>query len=159
MEIGIETLHALVLLIAANATPVAVAKFVDERWSAPLDLGFVLADGERLFGSHKTWRGLIVGVLAAAVAAALMRLPLWIGVALAVVSLVADALSSAVKRRMKLQPGTECPGLDQLGEALLPLMLFAQPLSLDARRIALVTIAFCILDMAATRWRHRRGTT
>lgn len=156
MEIGIEALHALVLLIAANATPVIVAKLANDRWSAPLDFGCVLADGERLFGSHKTWRGLVSGVLAASFAAALMRLPLWVGAAFAAVSLVADALSSSVKRRMKVQPGTECPGVDQLGEALLPLVLFAQPLSLDARRVALITIVFCTLDMAATRWRHRR---
>lgn len=43
---------------------------------------------------------------------------------------MADALSSAAKRRMHLEPGTEHVGLDQIGEALLPLALFARPLSL-----------------------------
>jgi hypothetical protein len=156
MAIGTETLRALVLLIAANATPVIVAKLADDRWSAPIDFGCVLADGERLFGSHKTWRGLGSGVLVATPAAAFMGLPPWVGAAFAATSLVADAITSAVKRRMKIQPGTECRGVDQIGESLLPLALFAQPLSLDARRIAVITMAFCLLDIAVTGCRHRR---
>jgi CDP-diglyceride synthetase len=151
----IASIHALALLIAANATPVIVAKLANDRWSAPLDFGHVLRDGQRLFGAHKTWRGLVSGVLAGTIAAALTHLPLWVGAGFAMASLLGDALSSAVKRRMKLQPGREIPGLDQLGEALLPLVLFAGPLSLDGQQIALVTIVFCVLDLASARLRHR----
>lgn len=155
MEIGIEALHALLLLVAANATPVVVAKLAKGRGGAPLDFGYVLPDGERLFGSHKTWRGLTVGVLAAILAAAALELPLWVGAAFAAVSLAADALSSAAKRRMKLRPGTECLGLDQLGEALLPLILFSRRLSLDVTEIVVVTVAFVVLDAASARLRQR----
>ena len=156
MELEIEILHALALLIAANATPVIVAKLARDRWAAPLDFGHVLRDGERLFGSHKTWRGLISGVAAASIAAAFMGLPPWIGAGFGATSLIADALSSSVKRRMRIEPGREYPGLDQLGEALLPLLLFARPLSLDVRQLVLATLLFCILDLATARLRHRR---
>lgn len=88
--------------------------------------------------------------------AALMRLPIWLGAGFAMTSLAADALSSAVKRRMKVKPGTEFVGLDQLGEALVPLVLFAQPLSLDAGQIIIVTAVFALLDIASARLRHRR---
>lgn len=155
MEIEIGALHALALLIAANATPVVVAKIARGRAGAPLDFGYVLADGERLFGSHKTWRGLASAIVAATIAATLMRLPSWVGAAFAVTSLIADALSSAVKRRMKLRPGTECLGLDQLGEAVLPLLLFSRPLSLNAAEILLVTVAFVVLDVAVAGLRQR----
>lgn len=162
MKLGIEIANALALLAAANATPVIVAKLANERWAWPLDFGCVLPDGARLFGDHKTWRGLVSGMLASAIAAGLMGLPLWVGAGFALASLIADALSSAVKRRMKMRPGTECLGLDQLGEALLPLMLFAGPLALDAAEVALATIAFAVLDVAVTRLRQRpwlrRGT-
>lgn len=156
MQIGMEAIHALALLIATNATPVIVAKLTQERWAAPLDFGWSLPDGERLFGSHKTWRGLVSGILAAVVAAALMQLPLWIGAGFALSSLVGDALSSAAKRRMKVRTGTECVGLDQLGEALLPLALFGRLLSLNAEEVVVVTVVFTVLDIAVTRLRHRR---
>lgn len=156
MHIGIEVLHGFTLLVAANATPVIVAKLSSEKWAWPLDFGHVLADGERLFGSHKTWRGLASGMVAGALAAELIRLPMWIGAGFAMTSLAGDALSSAVKRRMKVEPGTELLGLDQLGEALLPLVVFARPLSLDAAQIALATVVFAVLDIASSRLRHRR---
>jgi hypothetical protein len=54
----LDEVRALALLIATNAVPVVVAKLARDRLAAPLDFGWVLADGERLFGSHKTWRGL-----------------------------------------------------------------------------------------------------
>ena len=156
MEIGIEVVHALALLAAANAIPVIIGKLSNDRWALPLDFGYVLPDGERLFGSHKTWRGLVSGIVAGTVVAELMRIPLWVGAGFAMASLAADALSSAVKRRMKIEPGTESMGLDQLGEALLPLVLFANVISLDGAEIVVVTVAFCVLDIAFTRLRHRR---
>lgn len=152
---GIEIATSLALLTAANATPVVVAKLVGERWAWPLDFGCVLSDGARLLGDHKTWRGLVAGVLASTAAAALMQLPLWLGAAFAIASLIGDALSSALKRRMKMRPGTQCPWLDQLAEALLPLVLFAGPLSLDEGEIAVATVAFTMLDLAVARLRHR----
>lgn len=155
MNIEIEALQSLVLLIAANATPVVVAKLANDGGGAPLDFGCVLADGERLFGSHKTWRGLASGIVMATAAAAFMHLPPWVGAAFAGTSLVADALSSAVKRRLKLRPGTECLGLDQLGEAALPLVLFSRSLSLNAVEIVVATGAFVVLDVAAARLRQR----
>jgi CDP-diglyceride synthetase len=155
MSTGLEAARALVLLLAANATPLIVAKFARDRWTAPLDGGHVLSDGQRLFGSHKTWRGLISGILAGAFAAGLMNLPIWLGAAFAAVSLIADVLSSMAKRRMKLRPGADVLWLDQLGEALLPLALFSGALSLDLAHIILVTLLFLTISVAASRLRHR----
>lgn len=71
-----DAIRALALLSAANAVPVIVAQLVRERWSTPLDFGYVMPDGERLFGSHKTWRGLVSGILAGAAVGALFELSL-----------------------------------------------------------------------------------
>lgn len=136
--------------------PVIVSKLARERASLPLDFGWVMRDGERLFGSHKTWRGLVSGIVAGAAVAACFDLSVWLGAAFAAVSLLADACSSAVKRRMRLKPGSEVLGLDQLAEALVPLLVFCKPLGLQAGEIALVTAAFILLDAATAGLRHRR---
>lgn len=149
-----DAIRALALLGAANATPVIVAQVARDGWSTPLDFGYVMPDGERLFGSHKTWRGLMFGVLAVVAVGAMFELSLSSSVGFAVTSLAADAVSSAVKRRMHLKPGTESVGLDQIGEALLPLILFSTPLSLAPAEIVGVTAIFVLLDLATARLRH-----
>lgn len=156
MEALLDEIRALALLSAANAVPVVVAKLARERWAEPLDFGWVLPDGERLFGSHKTWRGLVSGVVACILVGLLFDLPLGISAGFACVSLLADAASSAAKRRLHLKPGTEFVGLDQIGEALLPLALFARPLSLGFGEVLVVAATFIVLDVATARLRHGR---
>jgi CDP-diglyceride synthetase len=151
----IDELHAFALLITANAAPVVVGKLARDRGAQPLDFGRVMPDGERLFGSHKTWRGLVSGIAACAVLAALLGLPAWLGAGFAAVSLLADACSSAAKRRMRVKPGSEVLWLDQLAEALLPLLVFAEPLGLQLGEIAAVTACFIIIDAATAGLRHR----
>jgi CDP-2,3-bis-(O-geranylgeranyl)-sn-glycerol synthase len=149
-------LEALTLLIAANATPVVVAKLARDRAPWPVDFGHVMPDGERLFGSHKTWRGVAAGVFACIVAALWFGLPPALGAGFAVCSLAADAFSSMAKRRMRIRPGTETLGIDQLGEAVLPLAIFARPLGLGVGELVLITIVFTVLDSATARLRHFR---
>jgi hypothetical protein len=152
----VDELQAFSLLIAANAVPVIVAKLAGERGTLPLDFGRVMPDGERLFGGHKTWRGLLSGITACALLALLFELPVWLGVGFAALSLAADACSSAAKRRMRLKPGSEVLGLDQLAEALVPLLVFSRPLGLQLSEIVGVTACFVVLDAATTGLRHRR---
>jgi hypothetical protein len=152
----IDDLHAFALLITANAVPVIVGKLAREHASLPLDFGCVMPDGERLFGSHKTWRGLVSGIVACAVLAAYLDLPVWLGAGFAALSLLADACSSAVKRRMRFKPGSEVLGLDQLAEALVPLLVFTEPLGLQEGEITLVTACFVVLSAATVGLRHRR---
>lgn len=156
MHVVLDEVRALAMLIAANAVPVIAAQLARDRWAVPLDFGWTLPDGERLFGSHKTWRGLVSGIAVCAGVGLLFDVGPVIGAGFACVSLMADAVSSAVKRRMHLKPGTEYPGLDQMGEALVPLALFANPLSLDWSGVMLVAAAFSVLDIATAKLRHRR---
>jgi CDP-2,3-bis-(O-geranylgeranyl)-sn-glycerol synthase len=156
MQVPLDEIRALTLLSAANAVPVVVAKLVGHRWATPLDFGWILPDGERLFGSHKTWRGLASGVVACTLIGLLFDLPPIVGAGFGCASLMADALSSAAKRRMHLEPGTEHVGLDQIGEALLPLVLFAPTLSLGLGEVIAVTATFIVLDIATAQLRHRR---
>ena len=145
----------LILLIAANATPWIVARALGDRWSAPLDFGVVLPDGERMFGSHKTWRGVIFGAVACALAAKAVGVEPMSGLSFGALSLLGDVCSSAFKRRAHWPPGREVPVVDQLPECLLPIALLAQPLDLSWEVGVLGTVLFVLFDMAATRFRHR----
>lgn len=147
--------RALLLVVAANAAPVVASKLARNGVAAPLDFGYVMPDGERLFGAHKTWRGLLVGTAACALVAGAMGLPAWIGVGFGAVSLLGDALSSALKRRLRFAPGREAIGLDQFGEAFLPLVTFARPLGLQLTDVFIVTAAFLVLDVLVTPLRQR----
>ncbi|HEY7377841.1 MAG TPA: CDP-archaeol synthase [Steroidobacteraceae bacterium] len=150
----VNTSRALFLMIVANVSPWAAGRALQRHWTAPLDGGVRLWDGERLFGGHKTWRGVLFGTLSCALAAVLTGPGFAVGAAFGALSLTGDALSSAFKRRLRLAPGTEIVGLDQVPEALLPSMLLARPLGLGAAEICAAVVAFVVLDLLATKIRH-----
>ena len=147
-------LISLLLVVAANTAAWAAARAFRTRWDAPLDGGKAWRDGTRLLGAHKTWRGLVAAVVACGVAAQLLRLGFGLGAAFGALALLGDAASSFVKRRLRLPPGTEVLGLDQLVEALLPLIVLQRPLGLGLVDILIVAAAFALLDVAATKLRH-----
>jgi len=144
---------ALLLIIVANSVPWLAGRMLSRHWTTPLDCGLVLRDGMRLFGDHKTWRGLTAGSLAAGLVAMLLGFGLLFGVAFGALSLLGDALSSSIKRRLGMRPGASVPGLDQLPEALLPLFFFAPFLHLNWLASAVITLVFMLLDMLFTRLR------
>jgi len=161
-----EAARALLLLILANSLPWIAGRMLGHRWGAPLDLGVTLPDGRRLLGSHKTWRGVAAGVGGCTLAAAVVGLPGWTGAAFATLSMLGDALSSFCKRRLGIAPGRDVPLLDQLPEALLPLLALHASLALGPTRLAAVAGAFTLLDLlasgirrrgAAPAWRDSRG--
>ncbi len=147
-------LETLLLVITANLAPWVLARLLRGRWAAPLDGGLVLADGERLLGAHKTWRGATAGIAACAAVAAALGHGWQLGALFGLLAIAGDALSSCLKRRLRHRPGTEIPGLDQLPETLLPCVVLARPLGLGPGGIAAVAAAFYVLNVAATRIRQ-----
>jgi CDP-2,3-bis-(O-geranylgeranyl)-sn-glycerol synthase len=148
------SLRALLLIMAANVAPWAAGQALRGRFAAPLDFGAALSDGTRVLGDHKTWRGLIAGAAACAIAARICGLTFLIGAAFGTLSLIGDTASSFVKRRYKFSPGKEIPGLDQLPEALLPLVILSRPLGIGAVGWLPVAAVFLLLDLAVIRLRH-----
>jgi CDP-2,3-bis-(O-geranylgeranyl)-sn-glycerol synthase len=147
-------LAALLLVIVANVAPWAAGRYLSRYWRAPLDGGATLADGTRVLGGHKTWRGLVVGVLACGVVAWLLHVPLLLGIAFGALSLAADTATSFIKRRLRLQAGAEIPVIDQLPEALVPLLVLARPLRLGLIESVTISLVFLLLDLAVMRLRH-----
>lgn len=141
----------------ANMSPVFTAKMIP-RWKAPIDGGRKHADGGRILGDGKTWRGLAGGGLfgaATALLVAWLAAPhgpgiftgwdygvgdgtAWWAVAVfggvvGLLALVGDATESYFKRRSGRKRGAPWIPFDQLDFAVFGLlgMLVAAPLLAD----------------------------
>jgi CDP-diglyceride synthetase len=130
-------LQLMVLLTLANGAPVVAKKICGSRFNLPVDLGMTFFDGRPLFGSSKTFRGVLAAVLSTAACAPLIGLDLTIGATVAGTAMAGDLFSSFVKRRMNLAPSSQSLGLDQIPESLLPMLACRGALSLTAVDIAL----------------------
>ena len=115
-------LQLLLLVAAANATPVLAKRILGRTASWPLDGGVLLADGQPLLGASKTIRGVLLSILVTPVLAALIGLSWQVGLVVAISAMVGDLLSSFIKRRMGFRPSSMAIGLDQIPESLVPLL-------------------------------------
>lgn len=137
-------LQLLVLLAVANGTPIAAKCVLGDMLARPLDGGMTFNDGRPLFGPAKTIRGIVLSLLATSVAAALIGLPWQLGAVVAGAAMAGDLLSSFVKRRMGLPPSSKATGLDQIPEALLPLMASRLVVAVTFADIVAGTIIFFV---------------
>ena len=145
---------ALLLLVAANGTPVLASQLLGRRCAWPLDAGRCFIDGRPLFGAHKSWRGLAAGTLAAALVGSVTDTGVALGAAFGALALTGDLASSFTKRRLDRPPGRETLLLDQLPESLLPLLALYRPLGLGPTEIVGTALLFTVFDIAATRVWH-----
>ena len=96
----------------ANAAPLLFGG------GAPLDGGKNFLDGQRIFGAHKTVRGLFAGIIAGSVIG-LAESPvdsrlLLGGFMIALGTVLGDLLGAFFKRRIRIKPGSPLPIVDQL---------------------------------------------
>jgi CDP-2,3-bis-(O-geranylgeranyl)-sn-glycerol synthase len=131
--LALATLRVLYFFVPAyfaNMAPVLVGKRLP-LLAKPMDFGASLG-GVRIFGDHKTWRGLIAGVAAGAAAFLLQRLldqvgaahvlalfeydalPVWTGAWLGFGAILGDAVKSFFKRRVGIAPGMPWIGPDEI---------------------------------------------
>jgi len=62
-------------------------------------------------------------------------------------SMLGDLFSSFIKRSIHLQPHDQALGLDQIPEALLPLLAVRARFNLTSGDIAILVIAFIVLEL------------
>jgi CDP-diglyceride synthetase len=148
-------LKLLVLLALANGTPVVAKKIFGERFAHPFDANATFVDGRPLFGRSKTIRGVVLGALAATFGAPLVGLEWQLGVVVGGLAMVGDLVSSFVKRRLDLPPSNRASGLDQVPEALFPLLGCRDLLSLTLADIGAGVALFFIGDVVASRLLYR----
>jgi hypothetical protein len=147
----VAVLYVLLLLGAANGSPIFAKKLLNDRFPMPLDTGMILWDGQPLFGASKTIRGFLVSIVATALVAVLLGFDWSVGALFAAASLGGDLLSSFLKRRLGLWLHAQAFALDQIPEALLPMLLLRTELGLSAAGIAVTVVAFVILELVLSR--------
>jgi CDP-2,3-bis-(O-geranylgeranyl)-sn-glycerol synthase len=143
-------LKLLLLLGIANGTPVFATKLFKDRFAASLDGGLELSDGYPLFGLSKTIRGIVLSIVCTTLAAVVLDLGFAVGAALAAASMVGDLASSFVKRRLGLKAHAQAFGLDQIPEALLPLLFLRSWLGLSGTDIVVLVAAFIFLGVVGS---------
>jgi CDP-diglyceride synthetase len=144
-------LQLMALLAVANGAPVVGKKIAGTRFALPLDFGVAFLDGRPLFGSSKTIRGIVLSILATTAIAPLVGLDLAIGATVAAAAMAGDLFSSFVKRRLNLPPSSQALGLDQIPEALLPMLACRDALALSALDIVVAVGVFFVGELVLSR--------
>jgi hypothetical protein len=134
----------LVLLGIANGTPVIAAKLLGKDNVLPLDGNAILSDGNPLFGSSKTIRGVILSVALTTIVALLIGLGWKVGFVAASGAMIGDLISSFVKRRLGLTSSSKFTGLDQIPESLIPLLACMALIPLTPLSVAIGTLVFFV---------------
>ena len=147
----------LTVLAVANGTPIIVEKLLGKFLAFPIDGGATFADGNPLFGSSKTLRGLALSIVATTAVAPLIGLSWKVGALVALVAMIGDLFSSFLKRRMGLAPSCQAIGLDQIPESLLPLLAcwFFLPLTIVDMIVA--TMIFFVGELLLSRVLFKLG--
>lgn len=150
-------IDALALLFVANGAPIVADCVCRSRLAMPVDFGIVLSDGNPLFGASKTFRGIVLAVLASAGAAAALGYAASTGALFGTLAMSGDLFSSFAKRRFGLLPSAKAPILDQLPESLLPAAILAPLFELSLVGIAALVGAFSLSAPRVAFLLHRAG--
>ncbi|MGB9631348.1 MAG: CDP-2,3-bis-(O-geranylgeranyl)-sn-glycerol synthase [Candidatus Methanodesulfokora sp.] len=81
---------------------------------SPIDKGRNWIDGKRILGDHKTFRGLISGIVVGSVIGLIQLRPIQ-GVLLSTGAMTGDLVGSFIKRRLDIPPGGNAILLDHEG--------------------------------------------
>lgn len=152
-----SSFRLFLLLGVANTAPLVAKRLFGPRWLAPLDGGLIFFDGRPLLGSSKTIRGLVAAVTTTALGASLLGVPATVGALLGGGAMLGDAIASFIKRRLGVAPSGRATGLDQIPEALLPLLMLKTVLGLTFVQIVAITLAFFVLEIPLAWISHRLG--
>lgn len=142
----------LVLIVVANLAPIIGQRLLCDRFASPLDCGSHFLDGRPLLGPSKTWRGYLFSIPITIAFAWVEGLDMTTGLVFSLAVLLGDSVTSFIKRRLGLVSGGHAPGLDQVLESLLPLLVVQPRFDLALSGILGVVIAFIILDLIF--WRY-----
>lgn len=152
---GVIIIKLLFLLVLANGAPVLAQKILGHRWNMPIDGNLKLPDNTPVLGSSKTLRGFLLAILITALVAPIMGYSWILGASIGLMAMLGDLLSSFIKRRMGLPPSSRAPGLDQIPEALLPILAVKSSLGLSWLDVCVVVVVFLLLEISVSRWLYK----
>jgi len=157
----------------ANMAPLIIAMALGRRFAHPLDLALTLG-GEPVLGAHKTFRGLLAGLVAAVTVACVQAWlyawpsvrtlsllpydqvnPAWWGLLMGVGALCGDALKSFIKRRRRIPPGRPWIPFGQIdfliGALALTSIVFTPPWSVVAGILIVMPVIKVLVGHVAYR--------
>ncbi|MDF1582201.1 MAG: CDP-archaeol synthase [Methyloprofundus sp.] len=137
---------SLLLLIIANGMPILSRDIFGAHGSWPVDFGCTFFDKKPLFGYSKTWRGLIMSVLASALITPLVDLNYLNGALFGFFAMAGDLIASFIKRRLGYTESSRFRVLDTLPESLLPLIILRETLALGCIEIIATVTLFFIFE-------------
>lgn len=152
-----EFIHLLLLIMVANGAPILMQFLLREFLDAPIDFGYLLANGQRLLGCSKTWRGFISALVLTSVAASLLGYSIVMGFYIGLLAMLGDLLSSFIKRRMRLASGEMALFLDQVPESLLPALVLKQQFGLSLIAVLVLSGSFLVLELMLSRVLFKLG--
>lgn len=151
------SLELFVMLVLANGAPVVAARLLGRHWSAAVDGGRCWRDGRPLLGSSKTWRGVVSGTLACGLFAVVTGMEVLFGLIFGLLGLIGDMVSSFIKRRAGMESSARAIGLDQIPEALLPMLLAWVWLDVSGFVVAGVVVLFTLSNILLSPLLFRLG--
>jgi CDP-2,3-bis-(O-geranylgeranyl)-sn-glycerol synthase len=137
----------LALISLANGSPVIAKRILGKTYARPIDGNARFLDGRPLLGQSKTVRGVMVSLLVTALGALVLGLGFGIGLLVAATAMMGDLLSSFLKRRLGLVPSSRATGIDQIPEALFPLLACRSAFSLTAIDVAAGCAIFLVGEL------------
>ena len=144
-------LQCLLLLVVANGAPILARNILKGRFSQAVDGNILFMDGKPLLGNSKTLRGIFASVCLTGIVSLLLGSGFVFGALFGLCAMLGDLASSFLKRRLSLQPSSMAPGIDQIPEALLPILVFRQELELSWSEITIIVCAFIVTELLLSR--------
>jgi CDP-2,3-bis-(O-geranylgeranyl)-sn-glycerol synthase len=143
MEIAMLIIQAIKFVFpayCANGTPVLAGG------GPKMDFGKNFADGKRIFGNNKTFRGFFFGWsvgfmvgIAEGLVFGFSNFPILFSVLIPLGALLGDLAGAFVKRRLDIAPGGIFPVVDQI-DFVLGALVFALPLSMVNWQLAVTVL-------------------
>jgi CDP-2,3-bis-(O-geranylgeranyl)-sn-glycerol synthase len=150
-------LQLLVLLSVANGAPLIAKKLFGDMLTQPIDGGRRFVDRRPLLGASKTLRGVVASVATTTIVAPLIGLSWSIGALVGVTAMAGDLFSSFCKRRLNRPPSSQATGLDQIPEALFPLLACLPVFGLTLADIVVGVVVFFVGEVVLSRVFYRLG--
>ena len=142
-----ELFQLLFLIIIANGAPIIIRQLLKNRFNYAVDFGHKLPDNFPIFGSSKTWRGIVAALLSTSAVAWLIGQTLETGLLVAAYAISGDLTSSFIKRRLKMKTSSMAPLLDQIPESLLPALMLRHVFNLEYLSVAWLVLMFVIIEL------------
>ncbi len=133
------------LLLVANGAPILADCLLRNKLSIALDAGLLFVDGQPIFGTSKTVRGIAASIVATTGAALVIGQSPATGLLVGAVAMIGDLASSFLKRRLRLAATSRSSVLDYSPEALLPALVLAAISDLATTDAFVITAIFVLL--------------